>query len=155
MDPSVLNVVLYLYEHYLEDDAERPPRAALENILQSGGVSPAKASQALDWLDAFASERPAPAAPRNGAQRIYGSYERSRLSTAALGLVMQLEQEGILDASERELVLERALALDEAVVELEAMQWVVLLTLYHQPGRENAFARMEDLCYPVSDAITH
>ncbi len=155
MEPSVLNVVLYLYEHYLEDDAERPPRAALENILQSGGVSPAKASQALDWLDAFAAERTSPSAPHSGAQRVYGPHERTRLSPAARGLLMQLEQADILDASERELVIEHALALDEAEVELEAMQWVVLLTLYHQPGRENAFAQMEDICYPAPDAITH
>lgn len=155
MDPSVLNVVLYLYEHYLEDNAEHPPRAALENILHSGGVSPAKAGQALDWLEAFAAERPAPIAPRRGAQRIYSARECARLGAAARGFVMQLEQSGILEPADRELVLERALALDETEVGLEAMQWVVLLTLFHQPGRENAFAQVEDICYPTPDTTTH
>ncbi|MGH8273931.1 MAG: DUF494 domain-containing protein, partial [Gammaproteobacteria bacterium] len=156
MDPSVLNVVLYLYEHYLDDYSEAPPRAALENILASGGVPAPKAARALDWLEALGTDRPpSPAIARADTLRAYNDRECVRLSAEARGLLMHLEQAGILEAAERELVIERALALDEREVDLEAMQWVVLLTLFHLPGCEGAFAQMEDICYSRLDIATH
>jgi Smg protein len=155
MDPSVLNVVLYLYEHYLEDETEAPPRAALEHILRSGGVPAPKAARALDWLEAFAARRETPAAGRAGTQRIYAPLERERLSVEARGLLMHLEQIGVLGPGERELVIERALALEEREVDSEELQWVVLLTLFHLPDREEAFARMEDICYAEPEPVTH
>lgn len=155
MDPSVLNVVLYLYEHYLENSEQTPPRAALEKILQSGGVSPAKASEALDWLENLGADEPVPDLPAASAQRVYSTRECARLGRAARGLLMYLEQADVLRPAERELVIERALALDEAQIDIEALQWVVLLTLYHLPGREAAFAQMEDICYADSGMTTH
>ncbi|MDN5864063.1 MAG: DUF494 domain-containing protein [Gammaproteobacteria bacterium] len=155
MDPSVLNVVLYLYEHYLEDNDARPPRAALENILHSGGVSATKAAQALDWLETLGSGRPVANVPGGSGRRVYNPRECARLNLAARGLLMELEQKGILQPADRELVIERALALDEPRIDVEALQWVVLLTLFHLPDRESAFARMEDICYADSDDKTH
>ena len=54
-----------------------------------------------------------------------------------------LEQHGILDAGQRELVLDRAMALDQEELELDDLKWVVLMVLFNQPGSEAAYAWME------------
>lgn len=88
-------------------------------------------------------------------QRVYNPREQARLSLEARGLLIQLEQNGVLQPPERELVIERALALDEPQIDVDALQWVVLLTLFHLPDRQAAFAHMEDICYANLETTTH
>lgn len=157
MNPSVLNVVLYLFEHCLEDYAEAPPREALEQMLCAGGFPASKVKEALDWLEGLSAEREAaaPGARATGAERVFNGLELARLSREARGLLLYLEQIEVLGPAERELSIERALALDESEVGLEEMKWVVLLTLFHQPGQEAAYARMEDILHADAPPAAH
>lgn len=157
MNPSVLDVVLYLFENYLEDCDEPPPRAALEGMLHSGGFPESTVTQALDWLETLEARQddPPPGTRHTGTHRVFTGPELDRLSPRARGFLLHLEHVGVLDPAQRELVIERLLALDEEEVDVEEVQWVVLLTLYRQPGQEAAFARMEDLLYADPDAAAH
>jgi Smg protein len=56
---------------------------------------------------------------------------------------MFLEQHGVLDAHQRELVLDRAMALEQDELDLDDLKWVVLMVLFNQPGSEAALAWME------------
>lgn len=157
MNPTVLDVLLYLFEHYLEDAEEPPPRAALERMLYSGGFPEPRVRQALDWLDTLAErqESPAPGATRPGVVRVYADAELDRIGAAARGFLLHLEQIGVLEPAQREMVVEHLLALDDEVVGVEEVKWVVLITLFRQPGQEAAFARMEDLLYADLAATAH
>ncbi len=157
MNPSVLNVVLYLFEHCLEDYEDAPPRATLEQMLYAGGFPAPKVKEALDWLEALAASRETtePGMRAAGAERVFNGPELSRLSREARGLLLYLEQIEVLGPGERELAIERALALDETEVGLDEMKWVVLLTLFHQPGQEAAYARMEDILHADAPAAAH
>ena len=59
------------------------------------------------------------------------------------GFLLFLEQHGVLDADQRELVLDRAMALDQDELDLDDLKWVVLMVLFNQPGSEAAYAWME------------
>lgn len=157
MNPSVLNVVLYLFEHCLEGYEEAPPRAALEHMLCSGGFPAPKVKEALDWLEGLTACREAASSDTGaaGAERVFNDLELARLSREARGMLLHLEQIEVLGPVERELAIERALALDEPEVGIEEMQWVVLLTLFHCPGREAAYARMEDIMHADAPAAPH
>lgn len=157
MNPSVLDVLLYLFENYLEDADEPPPRAALEQMLHSGGFPEPRVHQALDWLDMLAErqESPAPGATRHGLLRVFAANELARFSAEARGFLLHLEQIGILEPSQREVVIEHLLALDDESVGIDEVKWVVLITLFRQPGQEAAFARMEDLLYADLAAAAH
>ncbi len=63
------------------------------------------------------------------------------------GFLLYLEQQGVLGADQRELVLDRALALDLENVGLDDLKWVVLMVLFNQPGSEAAYAWMETQMY--------
>ena len=56
---------------------------------------------------------------------------------------MFLEHNGILDGVQRELVVDRVMALDQEEIDLDDLKWVVLMVLFNQPGQEAAFAWME------------
>ncbi len=151
MKESILDVLLYLFEHYFAEDAVPPlgDRDALANgalftELTEAGFSTAEIHKAFDWLDALASQRPTAGEPRaKGPTRVYFGPELEKLDTECRGFLLFLEQHGILDAAQRELVLDRAMALDQDELDLEDLKWVVLLVLFNQPGSEAAYAWME------------
>ncbi|MGH8467217.1 MAG: DUF494 family protein [Pseudomonas sp.] len=145
MKESILDVLLYLFEHYFSEDADIVrDRDTLQNSLIQAGFSPAEINKAFDWLDALAEQRPAVSVARvDGPVRIFHGPELDKLDVEGRGFLMFLEQHGILDANQRELVLDRAMALDQDDLDLDDLKWVVLMVLFNQPGAEAAYAWME------------
>jgi Smg protein len=87
--------------------------------------------------------------------RIFTEEEQTRLDLDSRGLLVFLEQNEILTQRARELVIERALALDTPYISEEELKWIVLLVLMNQPGQETAFARMEDMVYNDDPLFLH
>jgi len=145
MKETILDVLLYLFENYFYDDPDAVrDRDSLQHGLIQAGFSPTEISKAFDWLEELANQRPALAESRaNGPVRVFVEAEFDRLDRECLGFLMFLEQHGVLDADQRELVIDRAMALDQDEVDLDDLKWVVLMVLFNQPGAEAAFAWME------------
>ena len=146
MKETILDVLLFLFENYFYDDPDAVrDRDSLQNSLIQAGFSPTEISKAFDWLDELANQRPILAEPRaNGPVRVFVEAEVDRLDRECLGFLMFLEQHGVLDGDQRELVIDRAMALDQEEVDLDDLKWVVLMVLFNQPGAEAAFAWMEN-----------
>ena len=146
MKETILDVLLYLFENYFYDDPDAVrDRDSLQHGLIQAGFSPTEISKAFDWLDELANQRPILAEPRaNGPVRVFVEAELDRLDRECLGFLMFLEQHGVLDGDQRELVIDRAMALDQEEVDLDDLKWVVLMVLFNQPGAEAAFAWMEN-----------
>lgn len=145
MKETILDVLLYLFEHYFYDnpDAVRDRDSQQRGLIQAG-FSPAEIHKAFDWLDDLAHQRPVLATPQaNGPVRVFVEAEFDRLDCESRGFLMFLEQNGVLDADQRELVLDRIMALGQEEFDLEDLKWVVLMVLFNQPGAEAAFAWME------------
>ena len=145
MKETILDVLLFLFENYFYDDPDAVrDRDSLQHSLIQAGFSPAEISKAFDWLEELANQRPAVEDARaDGPGRVYAEAESDRLDRDCLGFLMFLEQHGVLDADRRELVIDRAMALDQDEVDLDDLKWVVLMVLFNQPGAEAAFAWME------------
>mgnify|MGYP001379992511 CR=1 FL=1 len=77
------------------------------------------------------------------------------LDAASRGYLLHLEQVGILKPQQRELVIDRLLALDNEEIDVEQTKWVVMMVLFSQPGQREAFAKMEDLVYADDSAWVH
>jgi len=169
MNGTVLDILIYVFDRYMLDEApEVPEREALARDLESAGFGEDNVERALDWLADLAGERhkavsasALPEAEIPGAQnddravRIYSATELVRLPADCRGLLMSLEQAGILGPQQREIVIERLLALDAEEFDLEKVKWVVLMVLSSQPGQEQACAQMEDLVFDAPDSALH
>ncbi|MGH8865193.1 MAG: DUF494 family protein, partial [Burkholderiales bacterium] len=58
--------------------------------------------------------------------------ELAGLTAEARGFLLFLETAGVIKALQRELVIERVLALDEPAVDLEKVKLIVLMVLWNQ-----------------------
>jgi len=87
--------------------------------------------------------------------RIFSDGELSRLSTECRGFLFTLERLGVLSAQQREVVIERMLALDADELDTEQLKWVVLMVLSSQPDQQQAFARLEDLVVAAPTGVPH
>jgi Smg protein len=144
-EETILDVLLYLFEHYIYDDPDVVrDRDSLQNGLLQAGFSPTEINKAFEWLDELSRQRPTNNAARApGSVRLFADIEMQRLDTETRGFLMFLEQHGVLDAGQRELVVDRVMALDQEDIDLDDLKWVVLMVLFNQPGSEAAFAWME------------
>ena len=86
--------------------------------------------------------------------RIFSAQEKACLDVECQNLLMQLERTGILNSINRELVLDRAIALEESLT-LDKLKWIVLIVLLNQPDEELALARMEDMIYDLLPTYVH
>ncbi len=158
MTGSVLDILIYVFDRYMLDEVpEVPEREHLARDLERAGFAHANVERALDWLAELACERDSlPGAALDdhatgAAVRIFSDAELARLSTECRGFLFTLERLGILSPRQREIVIDRMLALDADELDTEQLKWVVLMVLSSQPGQELAFQRLEDL---VSDGRT-
>ena len=163
MKESILDVLLYLFEHYFTNDAISvdgddltAQNGPLVGELTEAGFSTAEIRRAFDWLDALARQRPSSGQPRiNGPTRVFHGAELDKLDTESRGFLLFLEQNGVLDAGQRELVLDRAMALDQEELDLDDLKWVVLMVLFNQPGSEAAYAWMESQMFEDEPEPVH
>jgi Smg protein len=150
MTTSVLDILIYVFDRYmLVETPAVPQREHLARDLERAGFPAAKVERALDWLMdlAFRQERAAPAqtAAQAHGVRVFTDGELMRLSTECRGLLLRLERAEVLTAQQREIVIERMLALDAEEPDTEQLKWVVLMVLSSQPGSELAVERLGGL----------
>jgi len=172
MKESVLDILIYLFENYSDPDfdpdtdgetivvashaAETKIRDSLRNELVQAGFRATVIDSALTWLDALdASTVRGIAPPAGRAIRVFADRECAKLDTECRSYILYLENIGILNATQRELVVDRLLALDSQSVDLDQTKWVVLMVLFSQPGQEDAYARMEDLLFSGRPEVLH
>jgi len=160
MTGTVLDILIYVFDRYMLDEVpEVPEREHLARDLERVGFAHANVERALDWLADLALERDRPPLAigplATGALRIYSDGELARLSTECRGFLVTLERLGILSPQQREIVIDRMLALDADELDSEQLKWVVLMVLSSQPGQEQAFERLEDLVSDVHANTPH
>jgi Smg protein len=155
MKENVFDVLIYLFENYMDEEVE--PTAdpdAIRTELLEAGFPQLEVNKAFDWLESLADQQPIKAVSQP-AFRIYASQELAKLDTECRGLLLFLEQTAILSPASRELVVDRVMALNEETISLENLKWIVLMVLFSQPNEEIAFARMENLVYEALPSYLH
>lgn len=154
---SVLDILIYVFDRYmLVEMPAVPQREHLARDLERAGFARAKVERALDWLTdlAFRQERAAPVPQAQGV-RVFTDGELMRLSTECRGLLLTLERAQVLTVQQREVVIERMLALDADEPDTEQLNWVVLMVLSSQPGCEVAVEKLGGLMLEASVNAPH
>jgi Smg protein len=156
MEGSVFDILIYVFDKYLlEELPSAPQREMLARDLESAGFAEVNVERALDWLADLAAQRETPNVRGDGSFRIFATPELARLDPQCRGLLTTLESVGILSAHQREIVIDRLLALDTDELDLDQVKWVILMVLSSQPGQELAYARMEDLVFDDPQHSSH
>ena len=114
MKDSVLDILIHLFENFLDaEDDSTPDRDALKTELEQAGYPEAEIERALVWLESLATD-PDRALGEGTARavRVFSGSEQIRLDTDVRGYLLHLENLGILSAPQREVVIDRLLALE-------------------------------------------
>ena len=151
MKENILDVLMYLFENYMDEEIlVNYDQELLKIELMEAGFPSIEVSKAFTWLEGLAEQQNLLDTHRQGTTtsiRVYRPEECEKLDLECRAFLLFLEQVGALDMINRELVIDRVMALDSEEVSLEQLKWIVLMVLFNQPGHEASFAWMENLVY--------
>jgi len=149
MKEGVLEVLLFIFEHFTDNNSdEDEPDNDLVSTLEECGFARSEVNKALNWLDELARLREqnySPQANVTNAYRIYSVYEEEKLNINCRGFIHFLEQMKVLDCQAREMVIDRAIALEGEEVDFEQLKWVVMMVLYNMPDKEGEYVWIENM----------
>ncbi|MFZ6760633.1 DUF494 family protein [Undibacterium sp. Ji50W] len=149
----MFDILVYLYETYYRPDA-CPDTAALTKKLSAVGFPEDEISEALTWLTGLAltSTEPSAAPVISAGFRVYAQQEIAALGTPAIGFIQFLESAGLLNALQREIVVERALVVNESPMPLDKLRIIVLMMLWSQ-GAEPDMLMFDELLLSDDDSV--
>ena len=159
MNQTVMDVLLYLFDSHIDDDSDLEANADSVRVgLLDAGFEEYHVTRALEWLEGLAMLRergPQRELVANATMRVFSAEEMEKLDADCRGFLLYLEQAEVLTPNERELVMDRVMALQLDDVDLHQLKWIVLMVLLNLPGRESSVAWMEDLVMDDMHAVLH
>jgi len=151
MNENIIDLLLYLFEHYLYDNPEQAiDRTRVHNNLREAGFSSPVIDKAFDWLENLSEQYDAARLSANISQhslRFFSESEQEKLGRQCQDFIYYLENTGILDAARREILIDSVMRLELEDISTEDLQWLALIVLFSQPGQEQAFATLESLLF--------
>lgn len=150
MKSEVMDVLLYLFEHF-QDDEFLPIEEAQSLIaeLEEVGFASRQIDSAFSWLSGLIENSSGQFKPVSASQqsmRIYTAEEQRALSVQCRNFIYFLEAQGILDIHSREATIDRVMALQSSQpIELDELKWVVMMVFFNLPGKENAAVWLENI----------
>lgn len=151
----MFEVLVYMFENYFEVNV-RPDHHTLADELFAAGFDQDDINGAFDWfskLEEMTGQTTATSISSQ-AMRVYGETESKKIRQESLSFIMFLEQAKVLDSSQRELIIDRIMALPQTEVSLDETRWIVLMALWNQ-GKENDFLFVEDAMFGESRPTLH
>lgn len=146
----MFDILLYLYDNYFVVE-HYPDPESLSLKLTAAGFEAAEIDRALDWLTALDSLA-ADDVVESAGMRLYTAEEQQRIEPEGLGFLAFLERSGLLSASAREWVVDRALALEDSEVSADKIKWIALLAISRLHGAGDALW-LEDLVRQGEDGF--
>lgn len=132
----MFEVLVYLFENYYQSE-NYPDQDTLARKLTAAGFENDEITEALDWLKGLVGPGEGTSyehidAP--GTFRAYSQTELAKLSAESRGFLIFLESARVLSPGLRELIVDRAMAIEDDVVELEKLKVIVLMVLWTRRG---------------------
>jgi len=155
MKENIFDVLIYLFENYLDDEMDLiPDSEGIKTELLQAGFEQSEVNNAFDWLETL-SEQNAIKPTVSSAFRIFNPQEEKKLDIECRNFLLFLEHGAILTASTREIVIDRAMALEHETLLLDELKWTVLMVLLNHCDDDAAFSRMEDIVYDLTPTLLH
>lgn len=152
----MFEVLVYLFENYFEADI-RPDQNTLAKELSAAGFDQEDINGAFDWYSALEVMTGQAGESTHGhglGFRVYTATETKKISSESLSFLMFLEQAQVLNPFQRELVVDRAMALPQPEVSLEEVRWIVLMALWNQ-GKAKDYLFVEDAVFGEDHPTLH
>lgn len=136
----MFEIIMYLFENYIQVQALPVPDSnELVGELEMAGFKKTEIQKAFDWFAGFNDSREATIFFKHQSynkMRYYTLDEKKKLGRRCLGLLAFLEQIGVIDPELREIIVDRAMAIEHKRIEIEQLKWITLMVLFHDLDKE-------------------
>jgi Smg protein len=159
MKENVLDVLSYLFDNYLDlDFGVIGDENTLVCELEQAGFPAQEIDKAFDWLGELIDLNVQNVDFLNLPQhsmRILTSDEQAKLDLECQGMLIALERSNCLDPISREIILERAMAIEVERLTLSHFKRVIALVMLNRCWSDDVVAWVEGLVYDPDSCILH
>lgn len=141
----MFEVLVFMFENYFANHS-LPEDKQLTQELVAAGFNRTDIEGAFKWYQEMKNilETNTPRySHHQTATRAFTNAERKKIDVESLGFVMFLQQANVLDDVERDLIIDRAMALKQNEIKIEEMRWIAMIALWEK-GREKDYLFVED-----------
>jgi len=151
----MFDILLFLFESYF-DIGSYPDHDKLSVKLSAAGFEEDDINQALTWLSGLQQLTRAayPESINHSGIRLYTEFEEQRVSPEGLRFLSFWEHNKIITPIEREMIIDRVLALGRKNLSLDKLKLIVLMVLWSQHEDLDAMI-IEDLLSPSDASLAH
>jgi len=155
MNTEVLDILMYLFDIYMDDiHSNQPSEEDIRNELASIGFHHSTVDHAFDWLDELSFlpddidhiETLYGQTQYNGT-RIFNHFELEKFNHQAQGLLLELVELEVISISQRELIIEKALSLNVVHINQEQIKLIILMVLYNLSDSVESYTWIQDHLY--------
>ncbi|MBY0576570.1 MAG: DUF494 domain-containing protein [Gallionellaceae bacterium] len=129
----MFEILMYLFESYF-DAGSYPEPDKLSRKLSAAGFEGEEIDEALTWLSALQQQSPDsyPASLEHAGLRHFAELELHRISYEARQFLMFSERQHMISAVEREMIIDRAVALQQENLGLDKLKLIMLMVLWNR-----------------------
>lgn len=150
----MFDILMYLFESYF-DAGSYPEPDKLSRKLSAAGFEGEEIDEALAWLSAL-QQTPDnyPADLRHSGTRCFAELEKLRIGDEARQFLLFAEQQHMISAAEREMTIDRAVALQREHLGLDKLKLIMLMVLWNRHQNIDPLL-VEELLSPVHSMQPH
>lgn len=151
----MFDILLFLFESYF-DAGSYPAPNRLSAKLAAAGFEEEDINQALTWLSGLRelSDATYPESINNSGLRCYTDFEAEHMSEEGLRFVAFWEYNKIITPIEREMIIDRVVALGRDKLSVDKVKLIALMVLWNQHEDLDPLL-IEDLLTPTESAQLH
>jgi Smg protein len=151
----MFEILMYLFESYF-DAGSYPEPDKLSRKLSAAGFEGEEISEALTWLSALQQQNPEnyPASLDHAGLRHFAKLELQLIGYEARQFLLFAEQQHMISGVEREMIIDRAVALQRENLGLDKLKLIMLMVLWNRHQDLDPLL-IEELLTPLNSAQLH
>jgi Smg protein len=151
----MFEILMYLFESYF-DAGSYPEPDKLSRKLSAAGFEEEEISDALTWLSALQQQNPDsyPDSLEHTGPRHFAVLELQLISFEARQFLLFAEQQHLISAVEREMIIDRSVALKYENLALDKLKLIMLMVLWNRHQDLDPLL-IEELLTPLHSAQLH
>lgn len=151
----MFEILMYLFESYF-DVGNYPAPDKLSRKLYAAGFEGEDIDEALTWLSALQLQTPEsyPDTLEHAGIRCFAQLELERIGFEARQFLMFTVQQNMISAVEREIIIDRAVALQQKELGLDKLKLIMLMVLWNRHQDVDPLL-IEELLTPLYSSQLH
>lgn len=151
----MFEILMYLFESYF-DAGSYPAPDKLSRKLTAAGFDDEEINDALSWLSALQQQNAEsyPAQISHVGMRHFATLEVQFISSEARQFLVFVHQQQMISALEREMIIDRAVALRQERLGIDKLKLIMLMVLWNRHKELDALL-IEELLTPLHSKQLH